>query len=211
MIFQGWKLIALSILIKTLWLLLWKNIELPLIASVLRGIHLAVFLMSKLLFASGLLMICGFAIRPPFVGLLNARTPTDIWTSWNTYGREWQVRFGFFPALRMGANFYGAFLWTFFISGLANGSKFWAISATSFPEMTVALWIYGLWLALLAFIYRNFNLFIPSRFLALFRKTKPPRLITWILILILLAIPPFFLNKDSFSILGRPVIRTIDP
>lgn len=186
---RGWVLIFFSIALTSLLVPFYMRIGLLDAYPFLASIKLALLIIAKVTLTAGLLKICGFEIREPFRGILGARTPMEVWSCWNVYTREWLIKFAYFPAFRMGANFYGAFLWTFFISGVYNGARRWVLPAAGLPLTAANIWLWGLWLSLIIFMYRKFReRVVASKVIAMIPSFMIPTL-RWIVILGLIVVP----------------------
>lgn len=190
-IFRGWKLVVFSILLNAALSPFFLYPNLLDSAPYLAFLQVGGLIITQITFSTGLMKVCGFSIREPFKGILASKTPADIWTSWNVYGREWQIKFSFFPALRAGANFYGAFLWSFFVSGVNVSLKSWTLPLIQIPKNAAVLWLTGLWLTLIIFVYRRFQK--KTNFFEVLQKfpTRLIQIFQWIAIILILTVPPY--------------------
>ena len=197
MVLRGWVLILCAMLFRGATHPSWGLTHDLSTAPLLTFIHTGSMIISRMIFVTGLIKIFGYSIHEPFVGMLKSRTPADAWGKWNYYFQEWTKKFAFYPALQVVPNFYIALLWAFLINGIRHGLMYWFLSIKEVPDNTAKLWIFGPWLCLIIFLYRQFqrtSLFHRSQKLSPFITLT----LRWAGVLFVLSIPRFVL-KVFFS------------
>ncbi|MCM2277009.1 MAG: hypothetical protein NDJ89_02920 [Oligoflexia bacterium] len=188
-VLKGWRLIGIAVLLKAISFPLWRNGPVPLPSMAFLEIGFQILSWASL--ASGLLMIFGRPIKAPFHDILKSRTPADVLNSWNVYWNEWLMKFAFYPALRIVPNFYVAFLWVFFVSGLRHNLMLWFFGKHEVTVLAAVLWVFGPWLALVIFLQRRLRSAVQRKRWAQAAPAWSVRSVQVAVILLVIAVPAY--------------------